>query len=171
MRGDLHLVMVLAGLCAGCAYDGSEGYSQPNQLYGYAPGDMPPGEYYGYAPSYPPYGYAPYGSAPQYYQPAPSLGLGFGVFCGGGHREHEREEEEWREHHDRGGERARVFERGEGHHSGFNPAPAAVNVPPATAHMPPPAFRPAPPPVAQKPPAPAATNAGAQNRFRPNPHP
>src|ERR1700722_5779518 len=120
--------MVLAGLCAGCAYDGGGADSQPNQLDGNAPGYVPPGEYYEYPPRYPPYGYAP-----QYYQPAPSLGLGFGVFGGGGHREHEREEE-WREHHDRG-ERPHGFERGEGHHRGFNPAPAA-------AHMPPPAFRP-----------------------------
>jgi hypothetical protein len=153
MRGDLHLVMVLAGLCAGCAYDSSGGYSQPNQLYGYSPGYMQPGAY---APSYPPYVYEPYGSPPQYYQPAPSLGLGFGVFGSGGHREHEREEE-WREHHDRG-ERPRGSERGEGHRSGFNPA-AAVNVPPAATHMPPPAFRPASPPVAQRLPPPAAANA------------
>ncbi len=125
MRVHLQLVMVLAGLCAGCAYDGSGGNSQPNQLYGYAPGDMPTGEFYGYAPSYSPYGFAPYGATPQYYQPAPSLGLGFGVFGGDGHREHE---EEWREHHDRG-ERPPGFERGEGHHSGFNRPPAAVNIP------------------------------------------
>jgi hypothetical protein len=191
MRGDLHLVVVLAGLCTGCAYDGSDGSSQPNQLYGYGPEYTPPGEYYGYPPSYPPYGYAPYGSAPQYYPPAPSLGLGFGVFGGGGHREHERKEEwrehhdrggghrehereeEWREHHNRGGERPRGFERGEGHGSGFNPPPAAINMPPATAHMPPPAFRPAPPPVAQRPPPPAAANARAPDRpgFRPNLHP
>jgi hypothetical protein len=169
MRGDLHLVMALAGLCAGCAYDGSGGYSQPNQLYGYAPGDMPTGEYYGYAPSYSPYGYAP-----QYYQPAPPLGLGFGVFGGGGHREHEREEE-WREHHDdRGGERHHGLERDEGHQGGFDPAPAVANVPPAaTAHMPPPAFRSAPPQVAQRPPPQAAANARVSDRpgSRQNPHP
>jgi hypothetical protein len=152
MSGDLYLVMVLAGLCAGCAYDGSDGYSRSNQVYGYAPGYTPPGEYYGYAPSYPPYDYAP-----QYYQPAPSLGLGFGFFGGGGHREHEREQE-WREDHDRG-ERPSGFERGEGHHGGSNQPPAAMNVPPATAHMPPPAFRSVPPPVAQRPPPPAASNA------------
>jgi hypothetical protein len=153
MRGNLHLVVVLAGLCTGCAYDGS-GYSQPNQIYGYAPGYTQPGEYQGYPPSYPPYDYAPYGSAPQYYQSAPSLGLGVGVFDGGGHHEHEREE--WHEHHNHGGERPPGFERGEGHHNGV---PAAINVPPATAHMPPPAFRPAPPPVAQRSPPPAAANA------------
>jgi hypothetical protein len=126
MRGDLHLVMVLAGLCAGCAYDGGGGYSQPNQLYGYAPEYMPPGGYYEYPPSYPPYRYEP-----QYHQPGPSRGLGFGFFGGGGHREHEREE--GREHNDPG-DRPRGFERGEGHHSRFNQPPAATNVPPAAAN-------------------------------------
>ena len=108
MRGNLHLAIVLAGLCTGCVYDGNDGYSRPNQVYGYAPEYVPSGEYYGYAPSY-----TPYEHAPPFYQPAPSVGLGFGVFGNGGHSEHEREEE-WRAHHN-GGEHSPGFEGGEGH--------------------------------------------------------
>jgi hypothetical protein len=78
------------------------------------------------------------------------------------------------EHHDdRDGERHHGLERDEGHHSSFDPGPAAANVPPATAHMPPPAFHPAPPQVAQRPPPQAAANARVSDRpgSRQNPHP
>ncbi len=34
MRGNLHLVIVLAGLCAGCVYDGSGGYPRLIRLTG-----------------------------------------------------------------------------------------------------------------------------------------
>jgi hypothetical protein len=160
VRGRLHVIGALAGL-AGCAANGSSGYSQADQLYGYAPGFPQPGEYYGYAPSYSPYGYAP-----EYYQPAPSPGLRFPYFDGGGDRHHAREE--WHEHHDRAGERLGSFERGEGHHNGFKAPPAAANVPPPAGRMPPPNFRPAP-----APPSAAAGNARALGAlgFRPNPHP
>jgi hypothetical protein len=108
---------------------------------------------YGYAPYEYGSNYAVYGYPPPYYQPAPSLGLGFGYF--GGRRADERE---WHERHDGSRE----------HYGGRSPA--GLNMPPA--HALPPAIHSAPPPVARSAPAPAA-NAAALDRlgFRANPHP
>jgi hypothetical protein len=159
MRLNIQLALALASICAGCGYDTGNDYAQ----HGYVPEYPQPSAPYGYAPGYAPYGYpsySPYGYAPQYYQQAPSLGLGFGYFGGGGRRDHERDE--WREHQEFGRE----------HRGGFHQPPAALNLPPPAAHAPPPAFHPAAPAVAPSVP-PAAANAAALNRlgFRANPRP
>lgn len=84
MWPKISLVLAVASLCSGCAYDVNDRYAQSSQPYGYAP--------YGYVPHY------SYGSPPSYYQPAPSPG--FGYFGGLGHRDYYRHK--WPSHHEGG---------------------------------------------------------------------